>query len=190
LLISILGGLKKKIIIYSCKIENKLLPLRKNTNMNKSTKTDKKSIAAKSKKPTPKMKKKVSVLLNPRNSELLARLEKFVVDKKGYSLGKLAASIGVAKTFFNTCKSQNSAIGSDTLMKILKYYPELSADWLLRGTGAMLVGAKNEKDVDYRFKMERLIARFDIVVGGLSDSRNAANSILQDMKRVQKGKGI
>jgi len=33
-----------------------------------------------------------------------------------------------------------TAIGSDKLEKILSLYPDLSAEWLLRGTGEMIVG--------------------------------------------------
>ena len=33
-----------------------------------------------------------------------------------------------------------SALGSDKLEKILNHYPDLSAEWLLRGTGKMIIG--------------------------------------------------
>ena len=74
-------------------------------------------------------KRRMEASSNPYGTELLDRLKKYVVEKKGDTLTDLAVSIGVHKSFFTTIKRQNSAIGSDKLIKILKHYPELSAEW-------------------------------------------------------------
>lgn len=134
--------------------------------------------------------KRVSALLNPQNTELHERLEDFVVEKNGHDLKDLAEAIGVGKLFFTTSKRRNNAIGSDKLMKILKHYPELSADWLLRGTGAMLVGLKTDDDVKYRFAMSKLLSRLDTVVGDLSDTVDSTTGIIQKMKKTQKEIGL
>ena len=48
----------------------------------------------------------------------------------------------------------DKSIGSDNLEKILSTYTELSADWLLRGTGSMIIGESRAVE------LERKIASF------------------------------
>lgn len=57
---------------------------------------------------------------------------------KGINNSKAEKDCGLSNGFI---KSANS-IGSDKLENILNAYHDLSAEWLLRGTGAMLVGEK------------------------------------------------
>ncbi len=61
------------------------------------------------------------------------RLLQFI-DTKGISKREFCRRIDVSHTFLNS----DSEIGSDKLESIFSVFPDISADWLLTGRGAML----------------------------------------------------
>lgn len=79
--------------------------------------------------------------VNTERSPLVGRLAKFLefrrINIKAFevSVGASNASIG------SILKRGWGSIGSDRLTNILTVYPDLSAEWLLRGEGAMLRSA-------------------------------------------------
>lgn len=68
--------------------------------------------------------------------EIKNRLLQFAKEKK-LIMGDFYEKIGVAPSNFSG-KAMESALKSDNLVKVLKAYPELSADWLLLEKGEML----------------------------------------------------
>ena len=160
------------------------------TNTSK-TKNKKQAVSSKSK-PAKKAvsksvpKQKVAKLLNSNNVAIISRLEKFI-EKKGITFHTVAVSIGMSKTYFHVIKRQNSAISSDPLIRILKQYPDLSAEWLFRGKGTMFIGEKNDKGVEYRSKMEELIAQISKKHEQCFNSFNDVDGIIKKMRKLQKG---
>ena len=106
------------------------------------------------------MKKKESIpknkLTSPPSSHNLAlyvRLTEFI-EYKGDNYVRLARSLDRASTYFQGFKTKKAPISSETVMKILLHYPDLSAEWLLRGTGTMLIGTVHKDEVDYYRNVE------------------------------------
>lgn len=57
--------------------------------------------------------------------------------EKGFTENGLAAGDTPTQKRLNRQLSHGAAITLDTLLRILETYPEVSADWLLRGSGDM-----------------------------------------------------
>lgn len=70
---------------------------------------------------------------------MLERLNEFI-SFKGYSMKAFEESVGMSNGSLGTTIKNGKGIRSDMLEKILSTYPELSAEWLLRGTGNIIVG--------------------------------------------------
>lgn len=69
------------------------------------------------------------------------------------------------------------SIGSDNLEKILNTYTDLSADWLLRGKGAMLIGGE---------KLEQLYNKIEVMSQGKRSQDEACDIILSMLDFVSK----
>lgn len=67
------------------------------------------------------------------------RFKKYI-DTKGIKNAQAERDCGLSNGLIKSALSAGSAFGSDKLEKILKAYPDLSAEWLLRGTGNMIIG--------------------------------------------------
>lgn len=58
---------------------------------------------------------------------------------KGLSFNKVSELIGISAGLLSKgLKKKDSSLGSEKIIKILEYFPELSAEWLLRGTEPMI----------------------------------------------------
>jgi predicted DNA-binding helix-hairpin-helix protein len=75
-------------------------------------------------------------------SKILDRLEEFL-SQKGDTLTSLIKELKVSRGYFSTARRLSTEIGSDKLIKILRLYPDMSADWLLTGSGFMLKEARS-----------------------------------------------
>lgn len=76
---------------------------------------------------------------------LIERLRQYI-DFKGLNIYAFERSVGLSNnTIRKKLDSGRNNMGTDTLQAILKTYPDLSADWLLLGTGEML---RQEKETD------------------------------------------
>ena len=65
---------------------------------------------------------------------------KAYLDYRKIPVATFEKSIGMSNNSFGKTLKAGGAIGLDKLEKILSIYKELSAEWLLRGTGTMIVG--------------------------------------------------
>lgn len=59
---------------------------------------------------------------------------------KGIKNAHAERDCGLSNGLIKSAISAGSAFGSDKLEKILNTYDDLSAEWLLRGTGNMIIG--------------------------------------------------
>jgi hypothetical protein len=118
------------------------------------------------------------------NLALLARLEMFVAKKEGdgYSYRQLGIELGLSHSYFFTLARKKGSMGSDALMKLLEHYPDLSAEWLLRGKGSMLVGATSDEDVEHRFALDKLLSKLDTSIAGLRDEMEDLSEINRRMQ--------
>lgn len=78
---------------------------------------------------------------------LLIRLSNFL--KLGnLSFNKFEKSLGVSHGSISNAFKHKKNIGSNVVEKILKSYPEIRAEWLLRGEGEMLTYSEPSEDVN------------------------------------------
>lgn len=71
---------------------------------------------------------------------IVQRIRK-VVESKGLSVTALSKIIGVVQQTLNRQISGDGAMPLSTVDKFLSSFPEISAEWLLRGEGEMMKGA-------------------------------------------------
>lgn len=64
---------------------------------------------------------------------------KTYLDSKKIKNAQAERDCGLSNGLIKAALSAGSSFGSDKLEKILNTYPDLSAEWLLRGTGSMLI---------------------------------------------------
>lgn len=72
------------------------------------------------------------------NKYFIKRLTEFVESKK-MSVNKFELSCGLTKGVIGGAKFNSGSLGTDKMIKILIQYPELNANWLLTGTGDMIL---------------------------------------------------
>lgn len=75
------------------------------------------------------------------------------LESKGISNAQAERDCGFSNGLIGNAFKTKTAVGSDKLEKILTIYHDLSAEWLLRGTGTMLiVESVCDNDHDSKFK--------------------------------------
>ena len=79
------------------------------------------------------------------NQEIFTRLTHYI-NTQGHTFYHLGKKVGVSHNYFTNVRKNNSSIGSEIIVRILYYYQNLSADWLLLGEGEMSRAAKSEWD--------------------------------------------
>ncbi len=78
--------------------------------------------------------------------DITARINLFI-ESMGKSVKKTASEIGMnAPTLLRILKGENK-VSADAISSILNAYPDLSAEWLLRGKGSMLITATNDDEM-------------------------------------------
>lgn len=80
---------------------------------------------------------------NENSKEIIERLSQ-VIDYKGENFTQLGLKIGVSNSYFSKMVRNNGSIGAEIISKIVKYYDDLSVDWLLTGRGNMLRNDVNQ----------------------------------------------
>lgn len=76
------------------------------------------------------------------------RLKEYL-DYKGWSNYKAEQDCGLSNGLIGNALKTGSNLGSDKLENILSVYTDLSAEWLLRGVGSMLLSENNQPNKYY-----------------------------------------
>ena len=69
---------------------------------------------------------------------------KEVIENNGVSITKLSSELGLSQTTLNRQVTGVSALSSSVIEAILTYFPNLSAEWLLRGKGEMYLQSNSD----------------------------------------------
>lgn len=72
-------------------------------------------------------------------SEVIQRIRK-VIESRGMSVTALSKALGIVQQTLNRQMSGDGAMPLLTVDKFLSYFPDISAEWLLRGEGEMIKG--------------------------------------------------
>jgi hypothetical protein len=113
---------------------------------------------------------------------ILKRLEEFLLQTTGDTLVNLSGEIGVSRGYFSTIRNKKAEIGVDKIIRILLLYPQLSADWLLTGTGFMIKDANSLKDQSEILAKEKALK---IAVSKIDDIQD---QLRQLHKQISKSK--
>lgn len=88
---------------------------------------------------------------------------KELIDFKGMSINSFSKKINIVQTTLNRqINGDTSSIPVDTIEAILHYFPEISAEWLLRGEGDML----NQKSKDLQEEKQKVEMTFYVDENG------------------------
>lgn len=83
-------------------------------------------------------------------SEVIQRIRK-VIESRGMSVTALSKALGIVQQTLNRQMSGDGAMPLLTVDKFLSYFPDISAEWLLRGEGAMIKGERVNNDFPKSF---------------------------------------
>lgn len=70
------------------------------------------------------------------------------LDAKGIKNAQAERTCGLSNGLIKSAISAGASFGSDKLEKILTAYSDLSAEWLLRGVGDMIIGEGKAKELE------------------------------------------
>ena len=70
--------------------------------------------------------------------EIVLRLKE-LIEEKGYTVNSFAREIGIAQVTLNNYIRLNRFPAYETLHAILHTFPDISAEWLMRGEGSMYI---------------------------------------------------
>jgi hypothetical protein len=102
----------------------------------------------------------------------MVTIERFkeYLDAKGIANARAEKDCGFSNGLIGNAFKTKTAMGSDKLEKILRTYSDLSAEWLLRGVGSMIIG--EGKSVELENKITSMTEggkdrdkAYDIVIG-------------------------
>ena len=102
----------------------------------------------------------------------MVTIERFkeYLDYKGIANYRAETECGLSNGLIKNALKVGSALGSDKLEKILSVYQDLSAEWLLRGTGSMLIGGSKAAELEDKIAFMAKGGKdkdqaYDIVIG-------------------------
>lgn len=74
---------------------------------------------------------------------IFERLDKFF-KLKGLTINKVSSVTSISPGLLSKgLKKENASLGSEKIITILEYFPDLSAEWLLRGEGSMVLNLES-----------------------------------------------
>lgn len=116
---------------------------------------------------------------------------KLVLEDKSISVNALSKQINVAQATLNPQLRGDRTLAANIVAKILDAFPDVSAEWLLRGKGEMLISEQTtlakmqdtkgresdvvEHDSVWKAKYEELEKRYDQLLSILGGSMRQAN---------------
>lgn len=99
---------------------------------------------------------------------ILERLNS-VIKKKSSSKSDFSKRIGVAQTTFSNQLRSSKGISAEVILLTLDTFPDISAEWLMRGKGEMLIsdnlpnfhGEESENEMDLHAELARKTAELE-----------------------------
>lgn len=85
-----------------------------------------------------------------------------LIETKDLTPGKFADEIGVERSTMSHIKSDRSKPSLDMAQKVLERYPEVSAEWLILGRGAMFKQTNDSQELDLFSQIELNDSKSDI----------------------------
>lgn len=108
---------------------------------------------------------------------------KDVIKQKARSKEMFATAVAVSVNTLDTYLKRRSKVSLDLIEKILQTYPDISAEWLLRGEGDMYRNANSGNVNNYEINSHSTVHKGDV-----SGSYNNTSSDLQQEVKALKEK--
>lgn len=108
---------------------------------------------------------------------------KDVIKQKARSKEMFATAVAVSVNTLDTYLKRRSKVSLDLIEKILQTYPDISAEWLLRGEGDMYRNANSGNVNNYEINSHSTVHKGDV-----SDSYNNTSADLQQEVKTLKEK--
>ena len=89
------------------------------------------------------------------------------IDVKGIKDSDFAASIGVSRQHVSVWRTGKGNISSNTFIKVIDAYKDLSMEWLVYGEGKMIVNpdhSENRAENGFLMKIDQLGTQVDILL--------------------------
>lgn len=111
----------------------------------------------------------------------LQRIKQFI-DYKRIAVSAFEKSIGMANASFGKSLKNGGSIGVDKLENILNTYPELSAEWLLRGVGEMLIQPQDavSQNPTLDFVIRHMASQIDELKSQVKDLETKNDKLLDE----------
>lgn len=117
-------------------------------------------------------------------NDVRKRIVQFLEDEKGTSVSAFAKSKGENQSKMTKQIKNSTAISLYTILLLIDQYPDLSAEWLLRGNGDMLISQPQHETHtrDIRDDSETIAALKETIA-----AQKIAIDALTDQVRILKG---
>lgn len=119
---------------------------------------------------------------NTTKDEILARLNDFR-DYCGMSKATFAASVGMEQTTVNNQFIGKRGLSLDLVMSTLNAFSELSAEWLLRDRGDMLISKYNETPQSLHLKYAERIEKLISTIETLQETIDLKNRAIDELRK-------
>lgn len=119
---------------------------------------------------------------NVTKDEILSRLNDFR-DYCGMSKATFAASVGMEQTTVNNQFLGKRGLSLDLVMSTLNAFSELSAEWLLRDRGDMLISKYNETPQSLHLKYAERIEKLIATIETLQETIDLKNRAIEDYRK-------
>lgn len=119
---------------------------------------------------------------NVTKDEILSRLNDFR-DYCGMSKATFAASVGMEQTTVNNQFLGKRGLSLDLVMSTLNAFSELSAEWLLRDRGDMLISKYNETPQSLHLKYAERIEKLIATIETLQETIDLKNRAIEELRK-------
>lgn len=119
---------------------------------------------------------------NVTKDEILSRLNDFR-DYCGMSKATFAASVGMEQTTVNNQFLGKRGLSLDLVMSTLNAFSELSAEWLLRDRGDMLISKYNETPQSLHLKYAERIEKLISTIETLQETIDLKNRAIEELHK-------
>ena len=120
--------------------------------------------------------------------DILNRINEFR-EYTGMAKSTLAESIGIEQTTLNNQFLGKRSLSLDVVIALLGTYSELSAEWLLRDRGDMLISKFGETvegvSLKYAERIEKLIGTIEILQGTINELTKTNKLISEENTRLK-----
>ena len=117
--------------------------------------------------------------------EIVDRIRK-IVDEKSQSVTSFSKMIGVAQTTMNNYLKYERPPSYEVLEAILVAFPDISAEWLLRGEGPMLKSETGKINIDLISEQIESSSLVKVLVRSLESYQKHEDDLLNAIENLKK----